>query len=80
LALNGTADIQVPANENLTAMESIFKKSGNSRVSIQKMEGMNHLFQKCTACTVAEYGQLETTMEPQVLDSIGSWLELSLQK
>ena len=74
LALNGTADIQVPANENLTAMESIFKKSGNSRVSIQIMEGMNHLFQKCTACTVAEYGQLETTMEPAVLELLGKWL------
>jgi fermentation-respiration switch protein FrsA (DUF1100 family) len=74
LALNGSADIQVPAVENLNAIEALLKKTGNKNFTIHKFEGLNHLFQKCTKCTVAEYGQLENTVEPEVLDIIGNWL------
>ena len=31
--------------------------------------------QKCKACTVAEYGDLETTIEPEVLSYLQTWLE-----
>jgi pimeloyl-ACP methyl ester carboxylesterase len=80
LALNGSADIQVPAVENLNAIEAVLKKAGNNNFTIHKFEGLNHLFQKCTKCTVAEYGQLENTIEPEVLDTIGDWLNKNVFK
>jgi hypothetical protein len=40
----------------------------------KQFEGLNHLFQKCNKCTVQEYGELETTIELEVLETIGNWL------
>jgi fermentation-respiration switch protein FrsA (DUF1100 family) len=74
LAINGSADIQVPASINLKGIETALKKGGNKQFSIKQFEGLNHLFQKCGKCTVPEYGELETTIEPAVLDTIGTWL------
>jgi hypothetical protein len=51
-------------------------KGGNKRVSIKKFEGLNHLFQKCSTCTVAEYGTLETTIEPEVMTFLLEWLKM----
>ena len=74
LAINGSADIQVPAIPNLRGIETKLKKGGNKHVTVKQFEGLNHLFQKCTKCTVAEYGELATTIEPEVLETIGDWL------
>lgn len=74
LAINGSADIQVPAAANLNGIEKSLKKGGNKHFTTKQFEGLNHLFQKCTKCTVPEYGELETTIEPAVLETIGTWL------
>ena len=74
LAMNGSADIQVPAAESIKGIEAAFKKGGNKHFVTKQFEGLNHLFQKCTKCTVQEYGELETTIEPEVLETIGNWL------
>jgi len=74
LAINGSADIQVPASINLKGIETALKKGGNNQFTIKQFEGLNHLFQKCIKCTVPEYGELETTIEPVVLETIGDWL------
>jgi len=74
LAINGSSDIQVPAEANLKAIEFALKKAGNKKVTTMKFDGLNHLFQKCTKCTVQEYGELETTIEPEVLEYINNWL------
>ncbi len=74
LAINGSADIQVPAEANLKGIEQTLKMGGNKHFSTKQFEGLNHLFQKCTKCTVPEYGELETTIEPAVLETIGTWL------
>jgi hypothetical protein len=76
LAINGSADIQVPAAVSLRGIEAALKKGGNKQFTTKQFEGLNHLFQKCTKCTVPEYGELETTIEPEVLDTIGNWLTL----
>jgi pimeloyl-ACP methyl ester carboxylesterase len=75
LAINGTSDIQVPASINLKGIETALKKGGNKKFVTKEFTGLNHLFQYCSKCTVAEYGQLETTIEPRVLDFIGNWLQ-----
>ena len=74
LAINGSADIQVPADASIHGIDAALKKGGNKNFTTKQFEGLNHLFQKCTKCTVAEYGELETTIEPEVLDTIGDWL------
>ena len=74
LAINGSADIQVPAAASLKGIEASLKKGGNKHFTTKQFEGLNHLFQKCTKCTVPEYGELDTTIEPAVLETIGDWL------
>lgn len=74
LALNGSADIQVPAAVSIKGIETALKKGGNKHFVTKQFEGLNHLFQKCNKCTVQEYGELETTIELEVLETIGNWL------
>lgn len=74
LAINGTADIQVPSEVSIKGIEQALKKGANKNYTTKQFEGLNHLFQKCSLCTVAEYGVLETTIEPEVLTTIGDWL------
>jgi fermentation-respiration switch protein FrsA (DUF1100 family) len=76
LAINGGADIQVVADANLKGIENALLKGGNKRVTIKKFDALNHLFQKCSTCTVAEYGTLETTIEPEVLAFLLEWLKI----
>ena len=74
LAINGSSDIQVPADANLKAIELGLKKAGNKKGTTMKFDNLNHLFQKCSKCTVQEYGELENTIEPEVLEYIYNWL------
>ena len=76
LAINGDKDIQVPADMNLPAIDAALKKGGNPDFKIQQFPGLNHLFQHCTTCSVAEYGRLEETISPEVLQVVGDWILL----
>ncbi|MEO5564292.1 MAG: alpha/beta fold hydrolase [Chitinophagaceae bacterium] len=75
LALNGDKDIQVIASSNLAGIEASLKKSKSKKYSIQKLPGLNHLFQTCTTCTLQEYGELEETFSPAALKIINDWLK-----
>ena len=79
LALNGSRDIQVIADPNLSAIESALKKSPSKSYQTQKIPDLNHLFQHCKTCTVAEYGELEETFSPQALQLIGDWLDKNVK-
>jgi pimeloyl-ACP methyl ester carboxylesterase len=79
LALNGSKDIQVLADPNLAAIDSALKKSGVTIYSTQKLNGLNHLFQHCKTCTITEYGQLEETFSPEVLQIMGDWLDKNVK-
>jgi alpha-beta hydrolase superfamily lysophospholipase len=74
LALNGTLDLQVPAEENLAAIEAALKKAGNKRVETLALEGLNHLFQKAKTGAVSEYGQIEETFHEPVMKRIANWI------
>jgi hypothetical protein len=80
LALNGDKDIQVVAKPNLAALKASLQKSKAKRFDVIEVSGLNHLFQHCATCTVAEYGQLEETLAPEVLETIGSWLDKNVKK
>jgi hypothetical protein len=36
-----------------------------------ELEGLNHMFQTCRKCTVAEYGQFDETFSPMALEVLG---------
>ena len=72
LALNGDRDIQVEAASNLRGIEAGLLKSPS--VTCRTLPGLNHLMQECETGTVKEYGEIEQTMSPQVLEMIVRWL------
>ena len=74
LALNGDKDLQVPARENLTAIESALQRGGNRRVTIKEYENLNHLFQECDTGSPTKYGLIEQTFSPEVLKDIADWI------
>lgn len=78
LALNGSKDSQVEAESNLAAIAKASKK--NADATIHQFEGLNHLFQECESGLLEEYGRIEQTMSPLVLDYILSWLEARFSK
>lgn len=74
LALNGSLDLQVPADENLAGIERALRAGGNRDVTVEKLPGLNHLFQTATTGSPAEYGEIEETMAPVVLRRVSAWI------
>lgn len=72
MALNGSFDLQVEASTNLAAMKKYLKK--NSLHHFETIPGVNHLFQECMTGSPSEYGDIEQTFAPQVLDKMVNWL------
>ena len=72
LALNGTKDIHVEHENNLSALRDGLPS--NEKTYIEAVEGVNHLFQHCTTGTVSEYGEIEETISPAVLETIIQWI------
>jgi pimeloyl-ACP methyl ester carboxylesterase len=80
LLLGGAEDIQVPNATDIPELDSLLKTSGNKRVTGHLMPGLNHLFQHCHTCTVGEYGKLEETFSPEVLQIMGDWLDGNVRR
>jgi pimeloyl-ACP methyl ester carboxylesterase len=74
LALNGEKDLQVDAKTNLKAIAAALREGGNKDVTTQEMPHLNHLFQTCKTGSVSEYGAIEETLAPVVLDTIATWI------
>jgi pimeloyl-ACP methyl ester carboxylesterase len=72
LALNGTKDIQVEHENNLSALRDGLPS--DSKKLIESVEGVNHLFQHCRTGAVTEYREIEETMSPSVIDTIIQWI------
>ncbi|PJR03816.1 alpha/beta hydrolase family protein [Avrilella dinanensis] len=72
LAINGTKDIQVPSVENLAGITKELGVKGN--LDIISYDGLNHMFQPAQTGLPDEYGTIETTIEPKVLEDIVKWL------
>jgi hypothetical protein len=50
------------------------EKAKNKKIEIVEFPNLNHLFQEAKTGSVEEYGQLEQTIAPQVLDKMSSWI------
>ena len=74
LALNGEKDLQVAAKENLDAIRTALAAGGNTRVEMIALPGRNHLFQNCRTGAIAEYGQIEETIDPAALKIVSDWV------
>ncbi len=74
LALNGSMDLQVPADENLAAIQKALFIGGNQKVTIVKPDGLNHLFQHSKTGLPSEYGIIEETFAPEALDIMLDWI------
>jgi uncharacterized protein len=75
LALNGGKDIQVLPRSNTEGIKKALQKSRSPKYDVKILAGLNHLFQKCTACTINEYGMLDETFSETALLEITSWLQ-----
>ena len=74
LALCGTLDLQVVDTQNLPAIEAALAEAGNRDVTTRSLPGLNHLLQHATTGTVSEYGEIDETIAPEVLELIYEWI------
>jgi hypothetical protein len=72
LALIGSKDLQVPAEQNLPALRAAL--AADPQAEAAEMPGLNHLFQEARTGSPAEYGQIEQTLSPAALDRIAGWI------
>ncbi len=74
LALNGESDTQVPAHEDLAAIEQALKDGGNRDYKIVLLPKLNHLFQTSKTGSPSEYAEIEETIAPVALETMGDWI------
>jgi len=71
-ALNGDRDSQVISSLCLPALKRLLPPS--KKHLIKEYPSLNHLFQHCTTGLPEEYGQIEETISPEVLNDIVQWV------
>jgi len=74
LALNGSKDLQVPPKPNLEAIKLALSEAGNNSSIFIELEELNHLFQHATTGLPSEYGEIDESFAPEVLQIIGDWI------
>ena len=74
LALDGTKDLQVPADADLAAIDAALKAAGNTAYRIMKMQGLNHLFQHAGTGLPDEYGKITETFAPEALTAVRDFI------
>jgi pimeloyl-ACP methyl ester carboxylesterase len=74
LIINGSADIQVPAQDNQASFRTAMSNASLEKSTFYILEGANHLFQQCKECNLSEYATLEQSIDPQVLGWVTSWI------
>jgi uncharacterized protein len=79
LALNGSKDLQVISSSNLAGIKASLKKSKSPAYEVMEINGLNHLFQRCSRCTLTEYAELEETFSPEVLQIMTQWLNRNVK-
>ena len=79
LALNGSRDVQVDADQNLTAIAAALNRGGNRTARMEKLPGLNHLFQRARTGSVMEYVTLKQDFDPEALKIIADWLNQTVR-
>jgi hypothetical protein len=55
-------------------MEAAFRAAGNHDATVKVFPDLNHLFQHAETGLVGEYGRIEETIAPEVLEAIAQWI------
>ena len=74
LALNGSLDLQVLPDQNLPPFREAFAASGHGDATVEALDGLNHLFQPTETGSPSEYFEIETTLDPVLLDRVTAWI------
>ncbi len=74
LVVNGELDLQVPPGQNLPPIAAALAEGRAADFTIVKMPGLNHLLQTSSTGSPAEYGLIEETIAPAVLELLTTWL------
>jgi len=75
LAIFGELDLQVPPESNVPGMERALKAGGQEKYRIVVLPSANHLFQKATTGSPAEYATLDKAFVPELLPLITDWIK-----
>lgn len=74
LALNGSRDVQVLPDLNLPAIEAALQAGGNTDVTTQVLDGLNHMFQHAKTGSPMEYLTIEETFATEAMATIAAWI------
>ncbi len=88
LAVNGSLDVQVSADENIRGIEQAIRRAGNKDVTTRVFPGLNHLFQRCVDLetfdpkdparwskgAVSWYATNPETMNDDVMKFVQEWI------
>ena len=78
LLLNGTSDLTINADANLTALSKGLKL--NKNVTVKKLVGVNHLFQPDPAKWPILNGQPQPNFSPEAQETIREWIVAQTKK
>ncbi|MDF2477913.1 MAG: hypothetical protein K0S24_3396 [Sphingobacterium sp.] len=70
----GGKDIQVPANENIYALQRL--RLNTTDVTIKDYPNLNHLFQNARTGKIEEYFENSESFNEQLMDDLTKWLKL----
>lgn len=74
LALFGENDLQVDPAQNAPEIEAALREAGHERSEVEVLPGLNHLFQTAGTGSPTEYGAIEETIAPELLDRVAGWV------
>ncbi|MFZ4100066.1 MAG: alpha/beta hydrolase family protein [Chlamydiia bacterium] len=74
LVLSGELDTQVSPKQNLPVIAKILEEAGHRNYRIIEFPSLNHLFQTCESGSILEYGEIEETIAPIVLETLSGWI------
>ncbi|MBW2699739.1 MAG: alpha/beta fold hydrolase [Deltaproteobacteria bacterium] len=74
LVMFAEKDVVVPASLNLDRARQALGKAENKSARLEKLPGLNHLFQKAETGAIDEYVLLTDTFDQGALDLMTSWL------
>jgi pimeloyl-ACP methyl ester carboxylesterase len=80
LALFGERDAQVVPAQNVQPVVAALQAAGNEKVTVKVIPGANHMFQPSTNGGLQEYAQIETTVDPSVLELVRDWILSTAKK
>lgn len=74
LAIFGEKDLQVDPELNMPPMKRALEAAPTEDFKVVVLPDLNHLFQECSTGMLDEYGELEQTIHPSVLELMSTWV------